>query len=240
MKTIKRISLSEQVVNSIIEYIQENDLKPGDQLPTESKFSEIFGVSRTSVREAIKALGINGVLTSIPGKGSFLLPKVASLVIDPDGLLQMEARTTITDVMEVRSPLEIKAVELAIVNCTDEEVETLEEICRNYRDAVEKKEPYSVWGRKSHAQIAIMSQNELLISVLQSLSEMTDLYRGRLEESDAAVDYYIKSHDIMCQAFRRRDAKAAIEEMRRHMEVTMKSLTELVNQGNASLFIPPN
>ncbi len=57
MKTIKRLSLSEQVVRSIVQYVQENNLQPGDQLPTENEFAESFGVSRTSVREAIKALG---------------------------------------------------------------------------------------------------------------------------------------------------------------------------------------
>lgn len=47
MKTIKRLSLSEQVVRSIVQYVQENNLQPGDQLPTENEFAESFGVSRT-------------------------------------------------------------------------------------------------------------------------------------------------------------------------------------------------
>ena len=71
MKKLKRLSLSEQVVNAIVQYIQENNLKTGDKLPTEKEFSDKFNVSRTSVREAIKALGINGILKSIPGKGTF-------------------------------------------------------------------------------------------------------------------------------------------------------------------------
>ena len=106
MKTIKRLSLSEQVVRSIVQYVQENNLQPGDQLPTENEFAESFGVSRTSVREAIKALGINGMLKSVPGRGTFLQPQVATLHLEDNGLLQMEAKTSITELMEVRAPLE--------------------------------------------------------------------------------------------------------------------------------------
>lgn len=238
MKAIKRISLSEQVVNSVVQYIAENGLKPGDQLPTENEFAEIFEVSRTSIREAIKALGINGMLTSVPGKGTFLLPKATSLIIDQNGILQMEARTTIAEVMEVRTPLEIKAVELAVERGSDEEIQVLEDLCRSYRNAVERGTVYSIWGKKFHAQIAAMGQNALLTSTLQSLADMTDMYRGNLEENDAAVDYYMQSHEAICQAFRKRDAKTAMEEMRRHMERTLQALTELVNDDNAKRFIP--
>ena len=126
MKTIKRVSLSEQVVNSVVQYIQENDLHPGDQLPTENEFSSLFGVSRTSVREAIKALGINGVLTSVPGKGTFLRSNAVSL--EHNNILQMEAHTTISDVMEVRTPLEVQATKLAVERGTSEESMVLEEI----------------------------------------------------------------------------------------------------------------
>ena len=237
MKTIKRLSLSQQVVNSIIQYIQENGLQPGDQLPTENEFSENLGVSRTSIREAIKALSINGILKSIPGRGTFLEPKAATLTIERDGLLQMEARTTITEVMEVRAPLEMKAVELAVERCSDEDVDALDAICRHYAEAVKEGSDHAEWGRKFHAQIAQTSGNTMLINVLQSLSYMTDLYRGNLAEKDIGVEYFLKSHQIIVEAFRHRDVAAATEEMRRHMEQTLLGLTKMVGSDNATRFI---
>ena len=74
MSAIKRVSLSEQVLNSILSYVKEDHLRVGEQLPTETEFAKIFGVSRTSVREAMKALSINKAIESIPGKGSFVRP----------------------------------------------------------------------------------------------------------------------------------------------------------------------
>lgn len=235
LKTIKRVSLSEQVVNSVIQYIQENDLHPGDQLPTENEFSSLFGVSRTSVREAIKALGINGVLTSVPGKGTFLQSQAVAL--EHSKILQMEAHTTISDVMEVRTPLEIQAIKLAVERGTSEEIVALEEICSNYELAVEQHTDHSAWGRKFHAHIASMSANSLLINMLQSLSDITNRYRGSLAESDTEVEFYAQSHRDMCAAFRARDAEAAGREMARHMERTRQALQESVTSGNATKFI---
>ena len=235
MKTIKRVSLSEQVVNSVIQYIQENDLHPGDQLPTENEFSSLFGVSRTSVREAIKALVINGVLTSVPGKGTFL--RSPAVALEHNKILQMEAHTTISDVMEVRTPLEIQAVKLAVERGSGEEIAVLEEICGNYDLAVQRHMDHSAWGRRFHTQIAGMSSNGLLINMLQSLSDITNKYRGSLAESDTEVEFYAQSHRDIYRAFCIRDAEAAGREMARHMERTRQALLESVTSGNATKFI---
>ena len=237
MKTIKRLSLSEQVVRSIVQYVQENNLQPGDQLPTENEFAESFGVSRTSVREAIKALGINGMLKSVPGRGTFLQPQAATLHLEDNGLLQMEAKTSITELMEVRAPLEVKATELAVERCSEEDIQVLEEICKNYRAAVENNQDQTKWGKKFHRQIAEMSGNAMLNTVLQSLAHMTDTYRKNMADEDREVGYYVESHMIIIEAFKRRDVLAAAAEMDRHMQRTLISLTEMVAEDNATKFI---
>ena len=237
MKTIKRLSLSEQVVRSIVQYVQENNLQPGDQLPTENEFAESFGVSRTSVREAIKALGINGMLKSVPGRGTFLQPQAATLHLEDNGLLQMEAKTSITELMEVRAPLEVKATELAVERCSEEDIQGLEEICKNYRAAVENNQDQAKWGKKFHRQIAEMSGNAMLNTVLQSLAHMTDTYRKNMADEDREVGYYVESHMIIIEAFKRRDVLAAAVEMDRHMQRTLIGLTEMVAEDNATKFI---
>lgn len=69
MVTLGKQNLSEQVVGQIKEYILEKELGPGDRLPTEQEFSELFGVSRTSIREATKALSFLGIIHSAPKQG---------------------------------------------------------------------------------------------------------------------------------------------------------------------------
>lgn len=237
MNAIKRRSLSEQVVDSVLNYIKENNLQPGDQLPTESEFAEIFQVSRTSIREAMKALSINGMFTSIAGKGTFLQPKALSMSMDDNGVLQMEARATITEIMEVRTPLEIQAIGLAAQRVTEEELTELEEITAHYRQAVSKGAGWPEWGSKFHAKLAAMSKNPLLITTLQQLSAMVERYRDNLATFYDDKTCYIQSHQNICEALRAHDVSAAREEMAAHMQMTERALQDIVDGENANRFL---
>jgi len=238
VKSINRLSLSEQVAQLVLQYISEHELKPGDQIPTESEFAELFQVSRSSIREAMKALSINGLLVSTPGKGTFLQPKALNVAVGSDGTLQMQAKATITEIMEVRTPLEIKAIELAAIRGSGEEIDELEEITKHYREAVEQGSGWPAWGSKFHAQIAAMSGNPLLISTLRHLSEMVEQYRNNLALFYGDKDCYIESHKKICAALRHRDVDAAREEMCRHMKITEEALQGIVDAGNAEKFLP--
>ena len=237
MKAIKRQSLSEQVVESILQHIKDLNLKPGDQIPTESEFSELFRVSRTSVREAMKALSINGVVSSTPGKGTFLQPKAMNTVIGEDGTLQMQAKATITEIMEVRTPLEVQAIGLAAQRGTQKEFDELENICSSYRKAIESGGGWAEWGTKFHEAIATMSRNPLLISTLRLLSDMVAQYRRNLATFYEDKTCYIKSQERICTALRKRDVAAVQAEMREHMRITEEALKAIVDDKNATEFL---
>ena len=72
MNALDRKNLSEIAAESIKEYIFENDLKAGDKLPTEVELMEILGVSRSTIREAIKQIQMFGVLDVKPGQGAVI------------------------------------------------------------------------------------------------------------------------------------------------------------------------
>jgi len=238
VKAIKRQSLSEQVVESLLQYIKDQNLKPGDQIPTESEFAKLFHVSRTSIREAMKALSINGVVSSTPGKGTFLQPKAMNTVIGEDGTLQMQAKATIIEIMEVRTPLEVQAISLAAQRGTQEEFDELYNITRSYRNAVESGIGWAEWGTKFHKEIASMSRNPLLISTLCLLSDMVEQYRINLATFYEDKTCYIKSHERICTALRNRDIAAVQAEMLEHMKITEEALKAIVDNENAREFLP--
>lgn len=238
MRSIKRQSLSEQVVESVLQFIKDNSLKPGDQIPTESEFAELFQVSRTSIREAMKALSINGIVSSTPGKGTFLQPKAMNMTIGDDGTLQMKARATITEIMEVRTPLEIQAIGLAAERGNKQDFDKLESIIIHYRDAVENGGCWTEWGTRFHEEIARMSNNPLLISTLRILSDMVEQYRGNLAVFYQDKNFYIQSQQRICAALRNRDVDAAQAEMKEHMRLTEDTLQAIVDEQNATKFLP--
>ena len=237
MGDIKRRSISEQVAESILKYIQEAKLDVGDKLPTENAFVERFGVSRTCVREAIKALSLNGILQSIPGRGTFLLAPPASVYRDPASVLQ-RAQASIREVMEVRVPLEIKMAELAALRRTEEDCEVLERFAANYRqDYLSGKKNYYVWGRQFFDKLTEIVNNPLLTSALQPLDEIVQRHRESFSRKEGSALFFLESLDRLCCYIRLMDSQSAGMEMALHMEHSNRLLNELVNVDNVESFL---
>ncbi|MBD3267065.1 GntR family transcriptional regulator [bacterium] len=139
-KELKRENLSKTLVRALSKYIIENNLKPGDRLPTESELASSFQVGRSVVREALKALEIIGLIVCRPGVGAvlsaegvdpFLLPFVFGFVLE---------EKTLKSLCELRLIFEQGAAQLACINCDEEELKQLREIAEKL-DAI-KQETY--------------------------------------------------------------------------------------------------
>lgn len=237
MKSIRRISVSEQVLSSILSYIQEHHLKVGDKLPTEAFFSETFRVSRTSVREAMKALSINGALESIPGRGTFIRPPMLDIILNETDNTVIQARVTISQLMEVRTALEQLAIELAIERGTDEEIRALEDDVARLNAAILSDSPWAALDTEFHVGIAEMARNPLLLKSIRSLSATIVKYRDAMTAANTDMSGYVLEHGRMLDALRARDKKAAVRAVKQHMEITEELLKELVDKNSAGLFV---
>lgn len=237
MNRIRRISLSEQVLNSILQYVKEHNIAVGDQLPTETDFAAMLGVSRTSVREAMKALSINKAIESIPGKGSFVRPAMLNLMLDQSSELVVKAKATISQIMEVRTAMEVLAVELAIERGTDEELALVREATQNLHEAIQSGNPWAIAGSSFHIRIAEMSKNPLLLKNVQMLSSSIGKYKDALFAANTDMELYMREHQNILDALYRRDKKAARKAMIRHMEITKTDLLHLVDKNSANIFL---
>jgi GntR family transcriptional repressor for pyruvate dehydrogenase complex len=237
METIRRISLSEQVVDSILRFIQKENLRVGDKLPTEGEFSEMFSVSRTSVREALKALSINGAIESIPGRGTFLLTPITDVILNKNGVLVMEAKVTIKEIMEVRTSLELLAADLAIERGTDEEIEAVEVALEELKKAVLSGEPWAKAGTSFHTCIAEMSGNSLLLKTVDSLASTVGNYKDALVEAEPDMERHIVEHQKILDALKRRDKEALHIAIREHLLETENDINRLVDADTAIRFI---
>jgi DNA-binding FadR family transcriptional regulator len=126
--SLHTITLADQAEEKIIEYIKENHLTPGDALPNEMQFSEMMGISRNVVREAMSRLRMLGLIQSRTKRGIVVteppLLNGFSKVLDPQ-LLSIE---TIKDMMGMRLALEIGITDFIFANITDVDLKELDEI----------------------------------------------------------------------------------------------------------------
>lgn len=111
-ETIQRSTTPLMIVNQILKHVETGKLKVGDQLPSERELCKMFGVGRSSVREAIRALVVMGNLEVIQGKGTFLCKSV-NTEEQPSLLESALDAMPVFDLMEARQLLEVNVVRLA-------------------------------------------------------------------------------------------------------------------------------
>lgn len=155
---VKSAMLADSTAQRIMKMIEEeNRFSPGDKLPNENDLAQELGVSRSTLREAVKILTTNGVLEIRRGKGTFV---TSNIVINSEDL--NDIASGLDDLFEMRLMFEPDCAYLAAQRATDEEIET---ICY-YGEQVEKKilsgEDRTVEEQKFHESIANATHNSFV------------------------------------------------------------------------------
>ena len=218
MKPIERIPVVSQVVTNIQELIVESDLKPGDKIPTEKELYEMFGVGRSTVREALRMLQAKGIVDFIQGKGAF----VAAMNEDPQLSAKnwfKELGAKVADFMEVRIAIEPLSTRLAIQRASEKEIERIAAAYDLMVQMLEKNDPVHLAScdEAFHMEIARATHNELLINIEIAIKECfmeTRVKSFTIHERAAGA---ILPHKRILDAFYARDAEAGYQAMLIHL-----------------------
>lgn len=239
VSAIKRTSLPEQVLRSVLSYIQDEKLKVGDKLPTEEELSRLFQISRTSVREAMKVLSMNGAVQSIPGRGTFIRPNIMNFLLNENDEVIHKANVSISNLIEVRLALELLAADLAIERATDEDIARVEETMEELRRFVPAKETLNIRGAQLHIRIAECTGNQLLVKLIESYAEMVARYRDALIDDDQNIGakVNIDEHEAIVAALRARNKKAMRAAVFIHLKDAEAKLKAIVDINNAVDFV---
>jgi DNA-binding GntR family transcriptional regulator len=206
------LPLREVVFNTLRIEILRGDLKPGERL-MEIQLANRLGVSRTTVREAIRKLELEGLVLMIPRRGA----EVAK--ITEKGL---------RDVLEVRRTLEKLAVSLACQRITDEEIEQLRKVSNHVTSFHNKKDLMGMAkaDEEFHNVIYNATNNQKLIKILNNLSEQVYRYRVEYLKQKDTPPQIIREHKEMLNAIEARDDKLASEIAATHIENQEKSIAD--------------
>lgn len=169
-EVIKRKNLYEEIVSQIIRLIHENQIKPGEKLPSENELVEMFQVSKTAVREALSVLVAKGILEKRPGVGSILKELNGGILIEPLASKLIMEKQVIRELLEFRRGLEVESAALAAERATDEQLEAIEnahlalmEVNRNGEIGIEE-------DFRFHSCIILSSGNSIYENIFDSMS----------------------------------------------------------------------
>jgi GntR family transcriptional repressor for pyruvate dehydrogenase complex len=210
--------LSDKVADLLLETIHARGLQPGERLPSERELSEQFGVSRTVIREAVRALAAKGVIDVRTGSGLRVSAVEASAVSESMSLY-MRGRDSVDypKVHEVRAMLEIQIAGLAAERASDDDIAELTEICDRMEVELADVEAASLHDVEFHRAIARATHNELYLLVLDSLGQALIEIRRENIAAGSGPDA-LDSHRSILQAIAARDPVRARAEMLSHLE----------------------
>src|SRR3970040_272025 len=134
LHAIKKTRIHEEVVSQVHELIKEGRFKAGAQLPSERELAETFKVSRTSVREALRALETQGLVVSRTGTGTFVADLPIEALVSPLATLLMEEKSALSDIFETRKLIEPHIASLAAGRATKRDLERMKRILEEQRE----------------------------------------------------------------------------------------------------------
>jgi DNA-binding GntR family transcriptional regulator len=203
MYPIERQSLSEQVYHYIKRMILSGELQGGEKIP-EEKIAQLFGVSRTPIREALRRLDEYGLI--------YLKPRSYALVVDFD---PKEAK----HVALVRAQLETLAVSLLAENGTEEDFTVLEQLAQECQKHIEKGDIAGTFEKDSqlHLEIAKRTGNRHLYEIFEKIDAKVQLLRLVVHLPVEELKMFIGQHREIIETLRKHDKPAAESLMKAHI-----------------------
>jgi GntR family transcriptional repressor for pyruvate dehydrogenase complex len=229
-KTIQRSSTPEIIINEIIQHIKSGELKPGNKLPTERDMSQMFGVGRSSIREAIKALVLSGYLESSQGKGTFIRKDLPISDMTLSNLQHTLAAEQIIELMELREILECNAVKLAAERANSEDIRRIKEALKRMQDCKADFKKFYAPDFDFHVAIAEATHNEMICETMKQIIEKShESYEKFMPDRLCPPEQAILTAKQIVSCIEDREAEKASQCMKAHLDLVGIELQRVVD-----------
>jgi GntR family transcriptional repressor for pyruvate dehydrogenase complex len=222
---IKNTKVYEQVMDQIREMIDNGVLKKGDKLPSERDLVEELQVSRASIREALRALEVIGLIECRQGEGNFIKSSFQDNLFEPLSIMYTLEGTNPEDILELRKIMEVEASGLAAKRITDEQLGELKEIMERFENCTDEKMSAMI-DKELHYKIAEYSGNVLIFNILRTVSHLVDDFikdtRKLIIADQEKKKVLLLQHKEIYLAIEMHSSVAARKAMRQHLDYTNK------------------
>jgi GntR family transcriptional regulator, transcriptional repressor for pyruvate dehydrogenase complex len=214
---VKSTRIYEEIVRQVKAMIAEGRLKSGDRLPPERELAEKFVVSRTSVREAMRALESLGLIEIRPGEGTFVRGGSVEALIEPLALVMLSEREAIGELFEARRLLEPAIAGLAARRATPEDLADMVRILEAQAGAIAAGGTGLAQDAAFHAAIASAAHNRVITRIVHAIMDLLSQSREESLNTPGRPARSHQDHRRVLDAITRRDADDAARAMLAHV-----------------------
>ncbi|HXW14071.1 MAG TPA: FadR/GntR family transcriptional regulator [Terriglobia bacterium] len=214
---IRRNKVYEDVARQLERLILKK-LKPGDKLPSERELSDMLGVSRSSIRDAIRSLELVGMVEPRQGAGTIVKEVTADAVVNPLANALKRKEELVSELLDFRRMLEPPLAARAAAHATADDTSEMEEILDRQEEKLHRGESTISEDTEFHYAVALASGNSVVLKVLDIIMDMLRDSRERSLQVEGRPQKSLTGHRRILAAIKRHDAEAARDAMRRHIE----------------------
>lgn len=231
IRTIKKNSISDQVLQQMQEMIERKEWQEGSRIPSEAQLTEMFGVSRISVRDAIKQLVGLGMLESKQGSGTYVRSSDSNLPLSIRNLT-VQKKQDLLELLEFRKAIEVESAGLAAVRATSEQIDAMQEILNKLSAEGLSHEENTKLDFMFHKSVMEASNNKYIKQMIDLITEPLQAYY------DTAVIYRFaecnggQRHQQILNAIRNHNTAEARMVMQFHFDDTMATIFKEEKEDN--------
>jgi GntR family transcriptional repressor for pyruvate dehydrogenase complex len=209
IEPVKSTRIYEEIVRQVKQLIAEGKLKSGDQLPPERDLAEKFMVSRTSVREALRALQSRGLIEIRAGEGTFVRDISVETLIEPLALVILPHREAVGELFEARRLLEPAIAALAARRATPEDIAEMARILEEQSKEIAQGRTGLSQDAAFHGAMAASAHNRAISRIDGALMDLLTQSREESLHTPGRPTRSHEDHQRILEAIRRRDEVGA-------------------------------
>lgn len=228
---IIREGASDQIVARLLALVKAGDLKPGARLPSERDLAEMFCVSRPTIREAVRALVVLGVLKSTHGGGIFVSALEAADLLGPLSFFLTLRNVEVGRLYDARALIEGEIAALAAQTATPSDCDALDALIAEQAASIRDPESYRIADTAFHAKLADIAGNPFLGRAASSMNVLGMEFRKIASENETVIGSSIADHCRVVTALRARNPEAARLAMKGHMMTVLQTTTDSIKAG---------
>ena len=227
---LPRRAVGVAAIDVIKRMILAGDLRPGEKLPPERELASALGVSRNSLREAIRSLVLMNVLQSRHGDGTYVSSLDPATLMEPVSFLLSLDPNALAHLFETRRILEAETAALAAERITDEEVDAVRKCLADMKAKTGSREDFLQADMRMHELITVAAKNPLLTQLMRSITGLGLRSRMRTVQARGITERVIHDHARILAALERRDSDGARQAMLDHIEHAQQAMREMLSE----------
>jgi len=232
MEPIDRSGITELVVQRIKELLARVELKAGIRLPPERELADMLHISRPSLRTALKALSVMGVIHAKPGAGTYIANSLPEVFTEPMHFMTLINNTSVDELFEARLIIEAGLAELAAERASESDIAALAQEVEEMKANTGNPEEFFKHDVRFHQVMARAANNKLMSGVMDTVAQLLFHIRRQNVAQASDLDEAIEWHEKLITAMQKHDPKRAKETISGHLRAAQSAWAREHRLGN--------